>query len=228
MAEVDLTDEEKEWLEVMLRGVAAREAQLRKALDFGLQHVDAPAGSGAVLSALATLRSDTVDDQLLAMAETVLQGLVHRNPAARQAAQRWYAQRQGCSPDGDAAEILQVEAEVKAAINLYRRSDGRVGVVVDSAGSRSYVTVPVGPEAIEAFRSDYLSPRFGEHAASVRQLRKWFGKLDQSRLGGGLSVSGIVARILHRGRRATTKRPSQKETVNRVDRVLASHAKRRK
>lgn len=210
------------------QSIKLNDAQLGYALDFALDHAETPAGSGAVLGSLATLRRDTIDDELLEMAKTVVLGLVQRDPAARQAAQRWRAQRLGCNPDGDAAEILDLESQLLATLNLYRRTDGRLGIVVESAGSLSYPTVPIGAEAIEAFRADYLVPRFGEHAASARLLRKWFDKLDQPKASGGLSLLGIVARVLHLGRRGNPKRPSLEKTVQRVDRVLASHAKQRK
>src|SRR6188768_3524519 len=115
-----MTNEQKEWIEAMLRGVAGREARLRNTLDFGLDHVDAPAASSAILGAVATLVESASDAHLFDMFQTGLLGLVYKSDQQREAARVWHAKRDGLDPDQDGIGIVDLAKEVARTGLLYR------------------------------------------------------------------------------------------------------------
>jgi len=207
---------------------AKRDAQLRHALDLGLKHVGARACVEALLGALATLRQDEADEHAFEMAEIAIMALVHKNPAARDAAGRWHAQHRGCQPNELMIEVIDLQRQVQIVRRLYLRQEPRIWICVGPAHSPSYPTQPIGVSALAEFRSEYLVPRYGKASPSVKTMKAWFDLVDKPRSSRGLTVRGVVARILHRVRPQKLKRTTLETTVHRVDRVLRDHASRQK
>jgi len=87
----------EEELEQMQRELAAREAQLRYALEFALDHCDAPIASSAILGSLSTLVRNKADAEAAQMVQTGMLALIYKAPTEQAAAHAWHAQQEGCS-----------------------------------------------------------------------------------------------------------------------------------
>lgn len=200
-----MTDEEKDWIEAKLRDIASREAQLRSALDFGLGHVDAPLGSSTMLGAAATLVKDARDAQSFDMFRTGLIGLIYKSDLEREAARIWHARREGLDPDQDGIAIVDLAKEVARTGRLYRAAPP---------------LFPIGSAAIDAFRNDYLVTTFGEKLASLKMLEDWFARLGKPKAKNGLTISGVVASIVHEARLFGSRGDDRSKTLRRVNQIL--------
>jgi len=200
----------EEELEQMLRELAGREAQLRYALEFALEHCDAPMASGPILGSLSVLVRDAADAEAAQMAQAGILALIYKGPNERAAAHAWHAQQEGCKSDEQAIEIVDLAREVARTARLYRLNDTQL------------VT---GDAALEAFRSDYLMPRFGARSPVQEKVREWFARIGSPKRKGGLTIAGVVARIIHDGRLLGAHTHDLSNTLRRVDRVLGRLAK---
>jgi hypothetical protein len=182
----------------------AREAHLRSALKFALEHNDAQTTSGAIIGALASVVEDDGDAEALQMAKDAITALVNRSPREREAAGAWHSLRDGYDPEQGAIAIVDLARQVARTAQMFRLSGTQV---------------PTGSAAIEAFRTDLVA-RFGESVPSVAQLQEWFEKINEPLTSGGLAVTGIVARVMQHGRLMGAGSDLDK-TRKRVDRVLS-------
>lgn len=148
----------EEELEQMQRDLAAREAHLRHALEFALDHRDATIASGAILGSLSALVRHHGDAEAVQMAEAGILALIYKGPRERAAAHAWHAHQEGCKPDEHAIDIVDLAREVARTARLYRLT---------------HEQLVTGDAALEAFYSDYLVPRFGPRSPTAKDLRKW-------------------------------------------------------
>lgn len=190
----------------MQRDLAAREAHLRHALEFALDHCDATIASGAILGSLSALVRDQGDAEAVQMAQAGILALIYKGPRERAAAHAWHAHQEGCKPDEHAIDIVDLAREVARTARLYRLT---------------HEQLVTGDAALEAFYSDYLVPRFGPRSPTAKELRKSFEKFGLPKSKGGLTVAGVVARILHEGRLLGAHTDDLSNTLRRVDSVLA-------
>jgi hypothetical protein len=196
----------QEELEQMQRELSAREAHFRDTLEFALDHCDAAIASSAVLGSLGALVQDQADAEAAQMARTGILALIYKGPKERAAAHAWHAHQEGCKPDEHAIDIVDLAREVARTARLYRLT---------------HEQLVTGDAALEAFYSDYLAPRFGPRSPTVKELRESFEKLGLSKSKGGITIAGVVARIIHEGRLMGAHTDDPSKTLRRVDRVLA-------
>jgi hypothetical protein len=196
----------EEELEQMQRELAAREAQLRYALEFALDHCDAPIASSAILGSLSTLVRDKADAEAAQMVKTGILALIYKAPREQAAAHACHAQQEGCKPNEDAIDIVDLAREVARAGRLYRLTHDQL---------------VAGDAALVAFHCDYLVARFAERAPTLNKVRELFALLDRPKAKGGLTVAGVVARIVHERRLLGAHTDDLSTTLRRVDRVLA-------
>ncbi len=186
--------------------LASRERQLTRALQHALDHFSTSDGSGATLGALASLIEDERDAEAFEMARTAVLALVHRKPQAKEAASIWYVRRDGLDPDQDPVGVVELARLVARTATMYRAGEG-IGLAT------------VGAAAVDAFRDDLVS-RFGDTVPPSSRLEEWFSKIGQAKRRGGLTVAGIVARIIHEGRLMGAHTGNLSKTLRRVDRIL--------
>lgn len=182
----------------------AREAHLREALKFALEHSDAETTSGAIIGALASVAEDAGDAEALQMAEDAITALVNRSPREREAAHAWHALRDGYDPEQGAIAIVDLARAVARTAQMLRSSATQV---------------PSGSAAIEAFRADLIA-RFGEVVPSTTELEAWFTKIDEPLTSGGLTITGVVARVMQHGRILGASGDLNRNR-KRVDRILS-------
>jgi hypothetical protein len=61
---------------------------------------------------------------------------------------------------------------------------------------------------------------FGQRTPAQEKVREWFAKIGAPKAKGGLTIAGIVARIIHDGRLLGAYTHDLSNTLRRVDRVL--------
>ncbi len=197
-----------EQLDETLRVGVARDAHLRRALEFALEQSNAPVGSLAMLGALGALVDDADDVEAFEMAQCAILALVRKRPLDTDVAHAWHALRHGRDPNQDAITIVDLARRVEWTAEMYQKSG---------------TLLPTGVAAVEAFRADYLVKRFGESVPGAKRLHELFAKLDQPRSSGGLTITGVVARIVDEAR-LVGARGKFANTLRRVDRVLGRRA----
>lgn len=139
------------------------------------------------------------------MAYNAIRWLILKEPTGLESARRWLAQVQGFSgPDSDAAVIVQIEWQVRVALDI-RCGDGTFGEPT---------------EAVKQLRAALVS-RFSDSNSipSETELADWLERHAPSRARGKITTAGIVARIVHRGRLLGARGTEQK-TLERVTKAL--------
>lgn len=182
----------------------AREDRLRAALMFALQSPGSTA-SGAVIGVFAAEIENADDVAAVRMLQDAMTAFVNGSPRETQAVHSWHAQRDGYDPEQDAIVIVDLARHAARTAQLSRLS-----------GTQFHT----GVAGIEAFRAD-LVDRFGESVPEVAELQKCFAKVGESRTSGGLTITGVVARIIHVGRLLGDSGQDLDKTRKRVDRVLS-------
>jgi hypothetical protein len=190
-------------LEKILRIAKDNEAVLRRSLDAALEVEAAGRACNAILGALGVLVKDRIDAAALEMAQTGISALVTKFQGPRDTARRWHAQRRGFKPEQQPIAIFDLVQEVRRTAHLFQLS------------AMPFAT---GVDAIEEFRRQYLKEQFGTRIPSTADLAKWFAKLDEPKVKGGLTHAGIAARILCEGRHLGAR--DLRGTLARVTRTL--------
>lgn len=194
------------------RKQSLRSQQLRRALEFALEHSDSRSVTSALLGALGVLIEDSVDARSFEMAKDGLMGLVRKSPRERAAANAWHAQRHGCDAGQDVVAILELSKAVELAAHLY------------SAPGGLFAT---GDAAVEALRQD-LVERFGSTVPVASDLGEWISRLGKPKRHGGLTLAGVVARIVHGGRLLGARGDKFGNTLSRIELALKRVANRAK
>jgi hypothetical protein len=194
-------------LQKILRIARENEAQLRRVLDAALEAEGARLACTAILGAFGVLVKDRIDAAALEMAQTGMSALVTKFQGPRDAVRRWHAQRDGFDPEKQGIVIFDLVQEVSRTAHLFQLP-----------------AMPFGVDAIKEFRRGYLKEHFGKRFPSTADLTKWFTKLGQAKVKGGLTPVGIAARILCQGRHLGAR--NLEATVMRVTQVLRSVSQR--
>lgn len=185
----------------------AREAHIRAALKFSLDHSEGLTTSGAIFGSLATVVEDATDAKALQMLRDALTALMGRTPREVKAVHAWHALRDGYDPEQDAIAIVDLARQVARTAQMFKSPN---------------MLVPAGTAALMALRTE-LVDEFGERIPSLELLQVWFTKYNKQRAKGCLTLTGVVAHIIHEGRLFGARGKNFDKTRKRVDRVLQRH-----
>lgn len=185
----------------------AREVHIRATLKVALEQSGGPTATGAIVASLATIVEDAADAKALRMLRDAMTALMNRTPREVDAVREWHARRDGHDPEQDAVAIVDLARLVARTAQMFKSPN---------------MLVPPGTAAVVALRTE-LVEEFGEGIPSLDLLQGWFTKYSKQRAQGCLTLTGVVAHILHEGRLFGARGKNFDRTRKRVDRVLQRH-----